>query len=194
MLERDNSLSLEEIQEERNYRFEHPTKYDLLENKMIDAIMASDFITIKRILNTTCRHPHLRYRVMRFQPSPSCLSEAIYQRLDVLVKRFLAPPYFVVPSEDCLTYAVRAQRRDWIRMFMRRYRIEPNESTLRYAVTACNIKMVKYLLENPSIGLDEDLYEEIFDTPQEYDPFSVEVRVARNRIIRKLIRRAIRDG
>lgn len=190
MLERQQPVP---TREEYLAQKEKDAEYDFLELKCIDAIIDNDFVKVEEILKTKCPHPFLRYKVCKFIPSPSCLSEAIYRTHFDFAKRLLGFPYFVIPDEGALAYSIYTNQHSLTELFLRRYRVKPTEATLQYAISACNVRIVKYLVNVRQVPLDYELLEEIYEKPEPHDDFPVEERLKRNRIIRRFLKRVFRE-
>lgn len=180
-----------------------------LVHSFLDAIENDDFDKIEKLLEKKLPDPNEHLRITIFNPSVSCLSECIwhlqkhqyvndpinYVKYKELTMRLLSAPYFIKPDDNCLCYAIMNQQHDLINLFITRYRRELNcdENTLQYAISACNVKMVRYLLFKYRVPIDPELFEYIYDEKQSEDEFPIEERTKRNRIIRRLIKQALRE-
>ncbi len=162
-----------------------------LHQQCLEAIEDGDFSKVHQILRTRCNNPNKQNRVTRFQPTSTHLSEALYHNHLFLVKTFLGFPYFVRPDDACLAYAIKNNNKDLSQLFLKRYRVEPTEGSLAYAVSACNIPMIKYLIHKRGVPVNEDLYDEIYEEPEEMDDFTPSERLARNNKIRHILRKAL---
>jgi hypothetical protein len=189
------------------------TPSEILENEFFDAMHADDFDKIEEILNKRVPNPEERLRVTKYRPSIRCLSECIwnlqkhqyinnpihhpitYIKYKDLVMRLLSAPYFIKPDDTCLCYAIMNQEHDLIHMFVTRYRrsLNCNENTLQYAISACNVKMVRFLLFKYRVPIDDDLLNFIETDKQTEDDFPIEERRKRNIIIRRMIKKALRE-
>jgi hypothetical protein len=147
-----------------------------LEEAYIDAVMDGQFDEAEAILNNP-----------DFVPSQHCLSETIYQDCMPLVRRLLS---LVEPDDACLAYAIMNQRHSLVRTILARD-IEVTIASLQYAISACNIKMVKYLLYTRNVDISTELLWDLEDDPQPKDNFSPEIRLRRNKIIKAMLNRSL---
>ncbi len=159
--------------------------YQHLHQRCLEAIEDGDLGEVQRILRT--RTPS----TARFQPTSALLAEALYHNHTFLVRTLLGFPYFVFPNEACLAYALKHNQHDLVKLFLKRYRVEPSEASLAYAISACNVPMVKYLIRKRGVPVHEDLYDDLYDDPEEADDFSPSERLARNHTIRRILRKAL---
>jgi hypothetical protein len=181
--------------------------YISLESSFIDALTYDDFEKIEKILKTYCPNPEKRLSITKFHPSSGCLSEAIYtlqkaqytdQAIYLKHKEIttrLLTNYFIKPNDDCLCYAIMNQQHDIINILTSRYHmyLESNENTLQYAISACNVNIVYKLLFKYKVQIDPELFEYIYEERETEDDFPIEERRKRNRIIRRMIKKALHD-
>ena len=185
------------------------TPSEILENEFFDAMEADNFDKIEEILNKRVPNPEEHLRVTKYCPSIRCLSECIwnlqkhqyinnpitYIKYKDLVMRLLSAPYFIKPDDTCLCYAIMNQEHELIHMIVTRYKryLNCDENTLQYAISACNVKMVRFLLFKYRVPIDEELLDFIEVDKQTEDDFPIEERGKRNIMIRRMIKKALRE-
>ena len=152
------------------------TDFETLEEKYINAVMENNFEKAEEILDKP-----------DFTPTLHCLSETIYQNNMRLTRRIMST---VEPDDACLAYAIMNHRHSLIKTILSK-NIEITQASLQYAITACNIKMVKYLLYDCNLGISTEILWDIEDEPQPEDNFSPEIRLRRNRIIKTMLNKVL---
>ena len=147
-----------------------------LEEKYIDAVMEHDFEKAEAILDNS-----------NFTPTLHCLSETIYQNNMRLTRRIMET---VEPDDSCLAYAIMNQRHSLIKTILSK-NIEVTPASLQYAITACNIKMVKYLLNDCNLDISTEILWDLENNAQPEDNFSPQIRLRRNRIIKSMLHKVL---
>jgi hypothetical protein len=134
-----------------------------------------------------------KYRLFGLIPSQDCLSETIYWNHKHLALRLMDEPYCIEPDVACLSYSIKNQDHDLIEKLLE-LDIEVEYCCLQYAITACNIKLVTYFIEELNVPVDSELEWDIENNPQPHDDFSPEERINRNKIIKNIIERNVEDS
>lgn len=155
-----------------------------LENFYLSFIGTDELDEIEIILS--------KYRLYGLIPSQDCLAETIYWNQKHLALRLMDEPYCIEPDVACLSYAIKNQNHDLIQKLLD-IGVEVEYCCLQYAITACNIKLVTYFIDELNIPVDSELDWDIEDTPQLQDEFSPEERINRNKIIKNIIERALEN-